>query len=53
MKKKEETVNSTLRLPASLHKQLSDLAWAKRLSMAQAVVEAVAQYVKRETKGGK
>ncbi|HXP69654.1 MAG TPA: ribbon-helix-helix protein, CopG family [Candidatus Dormibacteraeota bacterium] len=52
MKKKaksaEEVVNSTLRLPRPLWEQINHIAIDRRLSMAQAIIQAVAEYCKRE-----
>jgi predicted transcriptional regulator len=49
---KEEIVQSTMRLPRSLWERINHLAIDKRLSMSQAVVDAVEQYCDRETKKG-
>jgi hypothetical protein len=48
---KEEVVSSTLRLPRELWTRINHIAVDKRLSMAQAVIQAVAEYCDRE--GGK
>jgi hypothetical protein len=43
-KKKEETIQSTMRLPKPLWKILNRVAGSKRLSMQQSVERAVAEY---------
>ena len=43
-KKKEETIQSTMRLPKPLWKILNRVAGSKRLSMQQTVERAVAEY---------
>jgi hypothetical protein len=52
-KPKEEIIQSTLRLPRPLWERINHIAIDKRLSMAQAVVQAVSEYCDRETKGAK
>ena len=47
-KNKEQIVSFTLRLPKSLWKEINAIASSRRLSMSQAVVQAVDEYVKRE-----
>ncbi len=49
--KPEKIVQSAMRLPADLHKAITRIAKSKRLSISQAVVQAVSEYVQRE--GGK
>jgi predicted DNA-binding ribbon-helix-helix protein len=46
---KEEIIQSTLRLPRPLWEQINHIAVDKRLSMAQAVIQAITEYCKRET----
>jgi predicted HicB family RNase H-like nuclease len=46
--KPEKTIQCGLRLPASLHAAISRLAASKRLSVNQAVVAAVDEYIQRE-----
>ncbi len=46
---KEEIIQSTLRLPRPLWEQINHVAVDKRLSMAQAVIQAITEYCKRET----
>jgi hypothetical protein len=43
-KKKEETIQSTMRLPKRLWKIINRVAGSKRLSMQQAVERAIAEY---------
>jgi hypothetical protein len=43
-KKKEETIQSTLRLPKPLWKIVNRIASKKRLSMQQTVERAIAEY---------
>lgn len=43
-RKKEETIQSTMRLPKRLWKILNRVAASKRLSMQQAVERAIAEY---------
>jgi len=45
---KEEIIQSTLRLPRPLWEQINHIAVDKRLSMAQAVIQAITEYCKRE-----
>jgi hypothetical protein len=47
-KPSEEIVQSTLRLPRPLWRKINHIAVDKRLSMAQAVLEAISEYCKRE-----
>ena len=47
-KKPEKTMHSTLRLPLSLHTAINRIAERKRLSMAQAIIQAVDEYIQRE-----
>jgi predicted transcriptional regulator len=47
----EETKSSTLRIPIDLHKKIKRIADRKRLSMAQAIIQAIDEYCARE--GGK
>lgn len=47
-KKPEKTLNSTLRLPVSLHAAINRVAERKRLSMAQAIIQAIDEYIQRE-----
>ena len=44
----EKIVQSAMRLPADLHKALGHIAESKRLSLNQAVVQAVDEYIQRE-----
>jgi len=48
--KQEEIIQSTLRIPRSLWTQINHIAVDKRLSMAQAVIQAIDEYCKREGK---
>jgi len=48
MKKPEQTKASTLRIPISLHKAITRIAERKRLSMAQAIITAIDEYIQRE-----
>jgi hypothetical protein len=50
--KPEATVQSTMRLPRDLWEQIRTIADRKRLSMQQAVIFAIEEYIQRE-KGGK
>jgi predicted DNA-binding ribbon-helix-helix protein len=50
-KKKEETVITSLRLEKAVWRDITKLAEEKHLSMHQAILEAVRQYIARE-KGG-
>ena len=43
-RKKEETIQSTMRLPKRLWKIVNRVAGSKRLSMQQAVERAIAEY---------
>ncbi len=47
-KPQEEIVQSTLRIPRALWKKINHIAVDKGLSMAQAVLEAIKEYCKRE-----
>lgn len=47
----EQTKSSTLRIPIDLHKKITRIAKSKRLSMAQAIIQAIDEYCARE--GGK
>jgi hypothetical protein len=49
--KPEPVVQSAMRLPVDLHKEITRIAASKRLSINQAVVQAVDEYIQRE--GGK
>jgi predicted HicB family RNase H-like nuclease len=51
--KPEPVVQSAMRLPKSLHKAISEIAASKRLSLSQAVVQAVEEYIERNAKGEK
>jgi hypothetical protein len=51
--KPEKTIQSTMRLPVDLWEGIRTIADRKRLSMQQAVIFAIEQYIERETKGGK
>jgi hypothetical protein len=46
--KPEKVIQSTMRLPVSLWEGINAIAARKRLSMAQAVVQAVEEYIQRE-----
>jgi hypothetical protein len=46
--KGEKVIQSTMRIPASLWKELNRIADRKRLSQNQAVVVAVEEYIQRE-----
>ncbi len=51
MKKgKEEIIQSTLRIPRSLWTKINHIAVDKRLSMAQAVIQAIDEFCAREGK---
>lgn len=45
---KEEIIQSTLRIPRPLWEKINHIAIDKRLSMAQAVIQAITEYCKRE-----
>lgn len=49
-KPKEEIIQSTLRLPRPLWEKINHIAIDKRLSMAQAVVQAISEYCEREAR---
>ena len=46
--KPEKIIQSAMRLPADLHKALTRIAESKRLSLNQAVVTAIDEYIQRE-----
>ena len=46
--KSEKIIQSAMRLPADLHKAITRIAESKRLSINQAVVQAVEEFIKRE-----
>ena len=50
VKPQEEIIQSTLRLPRPLWEKINHIAVDKRLSMAQAVIQAISEYCKREAK---
>jgi hypothetical protein len=51
--KREKTVQSTMRLPVDLWEAIRQIADRKRLSMQQAVIFAIEEYIQRENaKGG-
>jgi predicted HicB family RNase H-like nuclease len=47
---KPDKVQSAMRLPTDLHRKITRIAASKRLSVNQAVVQAVDEYVRREEK---
>ncbi len=49
-KPKEEIIQSTLRIPRSLWTKINHIAVDKRLSMAQAVIQAIDEFCAREGK---
>ena len=49
-KAQEEIVRSTLRLPRPLWEKINHLAIDKRMSMAELVIEAISEYVKKRGK---
>lgn len=46
--KPERIIQSAMRLPADLHKAITRIAASKRLSINQAVVTAIDEYIQRE-----
>ena len=48
--KPEKVIQIGMRLPVDLHKMMVRLAASKRLSLNQAVVQAVDEYIEREEK---
>jgi hypothetical protein len=46
--KKEVIIQSSLRIPKPLWERINRIATSKRLSMAQAVIQAIAEYCDRE-----
>jgi hypothetical protein len=47
-KKPEQTIQSTMRLPVDVWEAIRSIADRKRLSMQQAVIFAIEEYVERE-----
>jgi predicted HicB family RNase H-like nuclease len=46
--KPEKIIQTGLRLPADLHAAIARIADRKRLSMAQAIIQAIDEYIQRE-----